>query len=127
MAFTDEEEQLIRQYLGWSELYWDIDARIQGQLEYIGSDPERAPAATRVRAHLAELQDIDERLKNALDNLTLVKAEDVEFRGDGELEALRRHGRSVIQRLAIIFDVKPQRDYYGSEVPWTGEFGVGGW
>jgi hypothetical protein len=124
MAFTGSEKQQIRQYLGYSELFKDIDPRLESQMNDIGNAADQS-AATRVRAHLTDLADVDTRLKNALDNLTLTKAEDVNFRGPEELEALRDHGRNVVQRMAIIFELEPKRDYYGSGAGMGGEIPLG--
>jgi hypothetical protein len=117
MAFTADEKLQIQHYLGLSSFYFLMNAEIIG----VGADDA---AATRVGAILADLADIDQRLKIALDNLTLTKAEDVEFRGEGELEALRNHGRNLIHRLAIIFGVETGADYYGNDISWTGAYEV---
>ena len=117
MAFTDDERLQIQHYLGASEFwfYWNAE------LDELGT---RATAEARARALLSDLADVDARLKSALDNLSLVKAEDVEFRGEGELEALREHGRNLVHRLAIIFGVEVISDYYGSSVEMGGEYDV---
>ena len=117
MAFTDDEKLQIQHYLGVSEFYFMWNAEI---LELGASTTAQA----RVRVLLSDLADVDARLKSALDNLSLVKAEDVEFRGEGELEALREHGRNLVHRLAIIFGVEIVADYYGSSVGMGGEYVV---
>jgi len=118
MPFTDDERLQIQHYLGVSEFwfYWNAE---------IDELSARATSEARVRTLLSDLADVDARLKSALDNLSLVKAEDVEFRGEGELEALREHGRNLVNRLAIIFGVDPVGDYYGSSVSMSGEYDVG--
>jgi hypothetical protein len=122
-AFTPEEKALIRQYLGFSELFHDIDPRLESQMAEIG---DRSPeAADHVRAQLARLANIDAQLEAALDNLTLSKAEDVTFLGPDQLEALRQHGRNLVERIAIVFQVRPQRDYFGSEVGSGGVLQLG--
>src|SRR6185436_8658833 len=118
MAFDADETLKIQHYLGFSTFYFYMDA----ELIEVGAS---ADAETRVRALLVDLDDVDTRLKLALDNLALVKAEDVEFRGEDELEALRNHGRNLIQRLAILFGVEVGDDYYGSSVDMGGEYQVG--
>jgi hypothetical protein len=99
-AFTLEEKALIRQYLGFSELFHDIDPRLESQMAKIG---DRSPeAADHVRTQLVRLANIDTQLEAALDNLTLSKAEDVTFLGPEQLEALRLHGRNLVERIAIV-------------------------
>jgi hypothetical protein len=113
VPFSSTEKALIRQYLGFSELFHDIDPRLESQMAELG---DRSPeAADNVRAQLARLANIDARLDGALDNLDLQKAEEVTFLGPDQLEALRDQGRNLIQRIAIVFQVAPQRDYYGVE------------
>lgn len=112
MAFTAAEKAQIRQVLGFSELFHDLDPRLEGQMIDLGT---RAPdAVTRIQNTLVALTDIDARLVVALDDLSLVKAEDITFQGEGELESLRNQGRMLIQQIAITFELVPKRDYYGS-------------
>jgi|SRR5579859_6660285 len=112
MPFSDAEKAAIRQYLGFSELFHDLDPRLEGQMNDLGS---RAPdAVTRVQANLTALANIDTRLAGALDNLDLTKAEDIEFLGPKQLEAIRDQGRMLIQQIAITFELKPKRDYYAT-------------
>jgi hypothetical protein len=118
MDFSDDERLQILHYLGVSDLYYMWNA----ELTEIGG---RLVAADRVRTILVDLADVDARLKAALDNLSLVKAEDVEFRGEGELEALRNHGRNLINRLAILFGVTVGDDYYGSISAMSGPYTFG--
>lgn len=108
--FTDAQKAQIRQYLGFSELFHDIDARLEGMMNQLGS---RAPeAVSRVIANLQRIADIDARLDCALDNLNITKAEDVEFSGEPQLDALRNQGRMLIQQIAIVFELIPKRDYF---------------
>lgn len=119
MAFTPSEKQQIRQFLGFSELFHDIDTRLETQLIRIGDAADQS-AKERVSTLVVSLNDIDTRLVGALDNLTLEKAEDVTFRGEQELEGLRKQGRMFIQQLSILFEVRPMRDYFGMEISMGG-------
>jgi hypothetical protein len=122
-AFTDAQKAAIRQYLGFSELFHDIDPRLEGQMIELGS---RAPdAVARVQANLVALADIDARLGGALDNLDLTKAEDILFLGPDQLEALRNQGRMLIQQVAITFELRPKRDYYATGECMGGEIPLG--
>lgn len=109
-AFTPPQMAAIRQYLGFSELFHDIDPRLESQMIDLGN---RSPdAVTRVVNNLTALADIDSRLTGALDNLDLTHADEVDFLGPAQLEALRDQGRMLIQQIAITFELKPKRDYY---------------
>jgi hypothetical protein len=122
-AFTDPQKAAIRQYLGFSELFHDIDPRLEGQMIELGS---RAPeAVARVQTNLLKLADIDARLDGALENLDLTTAEDIIFLGPEQLEALRNQGRMLIQQIAIAFELKPKRDYYATGECWGGEISLG--
>jgi len=117
-AFTDAQKAAIRQYLGFSELFHDVDTRLESQMSEIGT---RSPdAATRIVNNLTALAAIDTRLTSALDNLDLVRAEDVTFLGPAQLEAIRTHGRMLIGQIAITLEVQPRRDYYSTGAEMSG-------
>ena len=118
-AFTDDEKASIRSYLGFSQLFFLIDPRLEGQMNTL---PTSVPSSvTLVRAILVKLAGVDAALDNALPHLTLIKAEDITFLGVGELEGLRDQGRMLIGQMATIFQIQVPRDYYA-----TGELGMGG-
>lgn len=113
MPFSDSEKQLIRNYLGFSELFHDIDPRLESQMNDIGT---RSPdAVTFVQGILTKLATVDSQLDALLPQLTLTKAEDIEFiHGSEQLEAVRDRGRELVQKVAIVFEIKPKRDVYAS-------------
>jgi hypothetical protein len=120
--FTEDEKAAIRSYLGWSALYYLIDPRLESQIGTGGLGTTQPSSATRVRSILTRLADIDSRLDSALDNLDLTKAEDINFLGSEQLDALRNQGRMLVGQLAIIFEVVPKRDYFDE----GGGTGMGG-
>lgn len=124
MAFTLPQRVAIREYLGWSQLFKQIDPRLEGQMDNL---PITTPdAVTTVLALLADLGAVDAAIQNAaLNNLTLSKAEDVNFFGPEQLSELRRHGRMKIQQLSIIFELEPKRDYYSVDDGMGGEIQLG--
>jgi hypothetical protein len=118
--FSADEKVAVRNYLGFSELYHDLDPRLESQLSGLYA---RSPESVDlVRVRLTELADIRTRLGLALDNLDLVQAEDVTFLGPMQLDALRDHGRMLIQSIAIMFDLVPLRDVFAT----YGDDGYGG-
>ena len=111
-VFTDAEKAQIRQVLGYSELFHDVDTRLENQMLEIGT---RSPdAKTRISASLVALTAIDARLVSALDNLDLVRAEDVTFLGPAQLDTIRAHGRMLIQQISITLQCPVMRDYYST-------------
>jgi len=124
MSFTLPQRVAIREYLGWSQLFKQIDPRLEGQMDNL---PITTPdAVTTVVALLADLAAIDTALQNAaMTNLTLSKAEDVIFLGGEQLSELRRQGRMKIQQLSIIFELEPKRDYYETGDSMGGEIQLG--
>lgn len=117
-TFTEDQKVLIRQYTGRSELNRDIDPKLESVMNNLS--PE---AGARVVALMAQVADIEGRITVALDNLTLQRAEDVTFRGEEELEGLRRQGRAAIGRICQLFFIEPYRDYFATDAGGAG----GGW
>ena len=120
MAFTADQKAAIREYLGFSQLFFQIDPRLESQMDSL---PTTVPSAVAiVTGLLTDLAAIDSAIQTAaLNNLTLSKAEDVTFLGPLQLEALRDQGRMKITQLAVIFEVQAKRDYFA-----TGEGNDGG-
>lgn len=123
-SFSSQDKVAIRNYLGFSELFHDLDPRLESQMNDIQA---RSPDAVAfVQARLADLDDIRSRLGLALDNLDLVQAEDVTFLGPMQLEALRDQGRMLVRQIAIIFELEPKRDVFSTEgVGWGGPINLG--
>lgn len=111
--FDEDERAAIRNFLGFSELFRDIDTRLEGQMDTIGDS--RPAAAARVRKLLTKLAEIDDMIQGASeDNLDLRTAEDgVTFLGPEQIAALQELGAAYINQMSIIFEVEPQRPYYG--------------
>jgi hypothetical protein len=125
MPFSSQDRVAIRNWLGFSELFHDLDPRLESQMSDIES---RSPdAVTFVQARLADLDDIRVRLGLSLDNLDLIEAEDgVRFLGPVQLETLRDQGRMLVQQMAILFELQPKRDVFAiSELGWGGAIDLG--
>ena len=114
-AFTDTEKASIRRYLGFSEAFHTINTRLEAMMDDLA---DRSPAAqTQVRATLALLAQVDDKLQNAaLRNLNFVSGDGAVFLGPAQIEALQDYGRTLVQRLSIPFEVVPARDIYGAEI-----------
>ena len=112
MAFTDAQKVSIRNYLGFSENFHQINTRLESMLIDL---PIRSPAAEALAISiLAQLAAIDAANQTtALTGVKFKKAEDVEW-NLGAFQQRQDYGRSLIQRLAILFEVTPMEDYYGA-------------
>jgi hypothetical protein len=111
MAFTNAEKTRLRRYLGFSELYRQVETRLESQLDAL---PTNNPdAETQVRALLAKVDAVDTKIQSAgLENLDAAKVKDVVLLGAEQLRALRAQGRMLIRQIAITFDLEPRRDYF---------------
>jgi len=89
MALTDAQKTAIKRHLGYHAVAQSRYPLVEGfsSVTQVLTD---LPAETEaeVVAILGRLAALESRLDAAPDNLTLSVAEDVEFRGPGELEAL---------------------------------------
>lgn len=124
-SFSDAQKAAIRQYMGFSELFHDIDPRLEGQMTDLGA---RAPdAVNRIIANLNLLADIDARLLNTqnLDALIANRVEDVYLNGSVQMDTLRDQGRMLINQIAITFELEPKRDYYSIGHEMGGMFELG--
>lgn len=112
MAFSNAEKTRIRRYLGFSELYRQIDTRLETQLDALpANNPD---AETQVRALLGRVGAIDDAIQGKA--LTRLDASEiigeVKLLGPEQLRALRTQGRMLINQIAITFDLTPLRDYF---------------
>ena len=123
MAFTPDEKVLIRNVLGFSELYHQTDTRLETQLEALPVNNPNAAAA--VSARLVKIQSIDAQIIGSIDDLDLVKADEVTVDKAQQLTLLRGVGRTIIQQIGITFDLVPIRDYYADEAQADGLFQMG--
>lgn len=126
MAFTEDEKVLIRQYLGYSELFRDINPRLEGYISQLSS--RSANGEARVRTILTALQAVDAQIDAMVTSgeLTLKVAEDgVTFAGQDKLDTLRDAGRGYVKRLSVIMETEPRADYYGPDGDMGGPFSVG--
>jgi hypothetical protein len=122
VPFTPAERAKIRMYLGWSEKYRDYDTRLESEMDGVGNDVSAdTGAAFNVRDILSKLQNVVDLLESGTGNQTIraVKGGTV-FQGPEEMKTYRTHGRTLVQRMAIIFNVAPRRDFFGDEASTGG-------
>lgn len=123
MAFTDTQKASIRRYLGFSEAFHQINTRLESMMDSLDA---RSPAASsQVLDILSQLQAIDAKNQDvALTGIDFAKAEDVQWNLDS-IRQRQAYGRSLIQRLAITFEVEPARDYYDEGATGGGLLAIG--
>jgi len=121
VALTEAQKADCRLYLGYArgrDLHPGLEHRLDAGV--LSAEEE-----TRVGATLTLLGQIDAKLQSAaLDNLDLARAEDVTFLGPEQLAELRRHGRSLVGRLAILLEVDAARDYFDTSGAGSGMGGL---
>lgn len=120
MALTETQKAGVRRYLGFGrgrDIHPELESRFVGWLS--------AEEETQIAATLAQLDAVYAKLQSAaLENTDLKSADkgDAVFFGPEQLDALRRHGRMLVQTLVTIFEVDPLRDIFGAPAGSNGGF-----
>ncbi len=109
MAFTLTEKAKIRFYLGYQDLFRDINTSLESQLSATGISAE---AQTIVKSILSSLADIDTKLLGSHTRLKASTVGSIKLNAE-ELYQLRGEGRRFVLRLSSIFGVSPREDIYG--------------
>lgn len=119
MAFTEADRVQIRKYLGFADLYQQIDSRLESAINAVqsvadGGTRPTSDAENEVKGIIVELKDIDARVKALRDQQAAT-----ELVGEVRLDAAREthrlwsEGRVYVERLARIFDTKKRADAFG--------------
>ncbi len=111
MAFTATEAQQIRTVLGYADTQAQANTWLNATLGQVTAEAEAA-----VRALLAKLTTIDTQLDTAAtQNLTLRTVEGgIEFFGPEQIEALKREGHRLANRVGVIIGIELREDIYQS-------------
>lgn len=109
MAFSDAEKALIRQYLGYADIFRYQNPRLEGVLTKSLS-PE---AEDLVRTHMASLVEVEKKIiSQGIATAGLQRADDIWFyRGSTYIE-LRNWGRIYCGRISIILGVPIYSDIF---------------
>lgn len=133
MAFSDDQANLIRHYLGFSFYFQDHNPRLEDQLTRVGND---VSAKAIVQAILAELVVADGRLQVLIAVQGGVKkVDEIEFfnrqESNSSIDDVRAYGRMQVGRLSIamgtpiVGDVFSGKGYEGDA--WSNsDFQIGG-
>ena len=117
--FTEVDRVQIRQYLGYSGLWLQLDPRLESAISNIQSVADGGTRPTSdtenlVRSYVDKLQDIDDSLDGLDDYQATEEADGNKFDVVKEDNRLRRKGRMYVHRLAKALDTKPRADIYAS-------------
>lgn len=115
MAFTDEEKTLIREYLGWTHRFAQVDTALERGMSAIETD---AAAADRARAHLTELARIDAAITAAEARFKAEQVGSIKL-SESELSRLRSRGAERVGRLARLFGVEVRSNPFSPALPRT--------
>ena len=105
MAFTDEQKENIRFYLGYPQVYLYANPRLENAIDVVGIS---ATLVAKVQAILDKITATEDNLSNAQDTAGLKRAEDIEWYGDTNQNVvgiLKKEGSKYCGQLSIIFGV----------------------
>jgi hypothetical protein len=109
MAFTATEIQQIRTVLGYAGTLVAANTWLNTSIGQTTAEDEVA-----IRALLGKLTTIDTAIENATaQNLTLKTVEGgIEFLGPEQIEALKREGSRLANRVGVVLGIQVREDIY---------------
>ena len=117
MALTAVQRADVRAALGWSARFHQFDSRLEQAMNALATEPE---AEAQVIALLAEVTDIETKLKAAHSRLKATKVGSINLDGlRTEQAGLRAEGRRHTGKLAAILGVERRHDIFSSSGPRT--------
>ena len=112
MAFSDQDKDDLRTYLGYSSrFYQTVNTALEQGMVAIATDTY---AVATIQALIARCKDIDTKLQAADTRQKLEKAEEITFAGYRELAALRSQGRQAVGRIASKLGVPVLHDAFSA-------------
>lgn len=116
MAFTDQERADIRLFLGWPAAFYAASDRLEQAMDNISAD--RPNDEINARTILGQVATLDTAITDRLLVSTwATKTGSIQQRAEYAQEALNRRGRILCSRLAGIFGLVIQRDFFGTREP----------
>lgn len=117
MAFTDAEKVRIREYLGWTARFAQVDTALERAMSAIGGGAFQADE-DRAREHLAELARIDAAITACEARFKADQVGSIKL-SQSELSRLRSRGEERVGRLARLFGVEVRSNPYSPALPRT--------
>lgn len=115
---TDEEKADIRFYLGYPDVYQQLNPRLESALDVVGN---KSYQMTKVRSILLKLKEVEEKMSeydSILETAGIKRVEEIEFFNDKEAKnkesTLKSEGRRLVNQLSIIFGVPAVNDVFGT-------------
>lgn len=134
MALSPTERAKVREYLGWTQRYFQTDSRLEMAMNSLDASAEALLLVQDTLANgglLASLADIDAKLVNAHKRIKVAKVGTIELPGKMEIGILRSEGRRFVGRLASLLGVEVRHDVFSGQGPhrfmgYGGPYGGGG-
>lgn len=112
MAFTEDQNVKIRMYLGYPDVYRQINPRLENAITVIGSRPATQAVVEDILTQLDNISGVS--VPAALLTAGLKKAEDIEWYQGGQITDTFKLGRQLCGRLSNIFGVFLGSDAFGT-------------
>lgn len=113
MAFSNEQVQQIRLYLGYSLIFNDDLFFLTSALALVGSDPIKQGM---VEGYLSKVQEAEDKVAEATQAAGIKKADEVEFfNASGQVSGYVTEGKRAIARISLILNVPVAADYFGTQ------------
>lgn len=106
--------------MGASSIFLQVDARLENAITAVqsladgGSRPDSS-TEDAIRIDLADLADIETRIKSLYGSLLVDDAEGIKLNSTRAIRGLKREGREIIARIANRFSYSPLYDYFSSK------------
>lgn len=117
MAFTEAERVQIRRYLGFSAIYLQAEPRLENAITAVqavaegGTRPDNTTELA-IRALLAKLVNIDERIDGILECLGTVQVNKIQVDNARALLVLRSQGYIYVGYLTDALATRPVRNVF---------------
>ena len=113
MAFSNEQVQQIRLYLGYSLIFNDDLYFLTSALALVGSDSVKQGM---VEGYLSKVQEAEDKVAEATQAAGIKKADEVEFfNASGQVAGYITEGKRAISRISLILNVPVAADYFGTQ------------
>jgi hypothetical protein len=114
--WTDVQKASIRLYLGWSARFHQSDSRLEQAMSAIEGETTDA-THDRIVTMLTSLDDIQERIVDALGRIKAMRVGSIDLPGPMEMGMLRSEGRRFAGQLAATLGVAVRHDVFSGTGP----------
>ncbi len=118
--FTESDRVQIRRYLGFSGIFLQANPRLESAITAVqaisdgGTRPDNS-SELEVRAYIAKLQKIDEKIECMLwSTVGVSKADEINIDSARGIAVMKQEGRRFVTLLSDILSCTPLKDCYSS-------------